>query len=353
MKHPYAAVPPHQRWRSAMTRVAAGEIDPVVASSWRISSADRIATAGSCFAQHVARRLRAAGLSFVDAEPAHPILSPTLAADFGYGLYSARFGSIYTSRQLLQLLRRAFGSFVPQDDVWEDDGRLFDPYRPVIQPGGYPTRQEFDLDREGHLAAVRRMFQTATVFVFTLGLTECWRSTLDGAVYPVCPGVSAGRFDAARHEFHNLGAFEIIDDLDAFLSELRAVNPTIRVILTVSPVPLAATAEPRHVWTSTTASKAALRVAAEEIARRPGVTYFPSYEVVTSPAARGAYYEDDLREVTAAGVDHVMRLFFKHMVEADALQAPPAPPDPADDFLVRSARLMDVICEEASLDPAD
>jgi hypothetical protein len=352
MKHPYTAALPHQRWRSAMTRVAPNQVDPVVHSSWRISASDRIATAGSCFAQHVSHRLRAAGLGVLDTEPAHSILSAETAAAFGYGVYSARFGTIYTTRQLLQLFRRAFGRFSPVEDEWEEAGRLYDPYRPAIQPRGFPSRKEFELDRVRHLAAVREMFTSATVFVFTLGLTECWRSRLDGAVFPLCPGVAAGQFDPDRHEFHNLSAQETIEDLDAFLIELREVNPDIRVILTVSPVPLAATAEPRHVWTSTTASKAVLRVAADEISRRPGVTYFPSYEVVTSPAARGGYYEDDLREITTEGVDHVMRLFFTHMIEADALANPPGP-QAKDDFLERSQRLVDILCEEASLDPVD
>ena len=164
--------------------------------------------------------------------------------------------------------------------------------------------------------------------------------------------MAAGQYDPDRHEFHNLSAQETIEDLDAFLVELREVNPDVRVILTVSPVALAATAEPRHVWTSTTASKAVLRVAAGEISKRPGVTYFPSYEVVTSPAARGAYYQDDLREVTAEGVDHVMRLFFKHMIEEEALANAPAP-EAKDDFLERAQKMADVLCEEASLDPVD
>src|ERR1700761_3077003 len=111
MKHPYSEVPPYQRWRSAMGRVAPAEIDPVVSSTWRITADDRIATAGSCFAQHVARRLRAAGIGVLDTEPAHPILSDQTAQDFGYGVYSARFGTIYPPRQLLQLLRRAYGRF--------------------------------------------------------------------------------------------------------------------------------------------------------------------------------------------------------------------------------------------------
>ena len=39
------------------------------------------------------------------------------------GLFTARYGNIYTSHQLLQLLRRTYGTFVPQDNAWtEPDG---------------------------------------------------------------------------------------------------------------------------------------------------------------------------------------------------------------------------------------
>ncbi len=196
------------------------------------------------------------------------------------------------------------------------------------------------------------MFEQLDVFVFTLGLTECWSARDDGAVYPLCPGVAAGRFDADRHVLLNLGARETVEDLDAFLTELRAVNPAARMILTVSPVPLAATAEPRHVWTATSYSKAALRVAAEEIARRPGVVYFPSYEIVTSPAARGAYFEPDLRSISEDGVDHVMRVFFEHLLEPGFAAVQPDASPAADPFIEQARQAVAVLCDEAQLDPA-
>jgi len=352
MKHPYADAPAHRRWRAAMVQPAPGEIDPMVSAPWRISASDVIATAGSCFAQHLGRRLHEAGLRHLEVESAHPMLSPETAEAFGYGLFSARYGSIYTARQLLQLLRRAYGRFTPRDDFWPDaEGRLFDPFRPTIQPQGFPTRREYELDRQRHFAAIRTLFESVDVFVFTLGLTECWSDREDGAVYPLCPGVAAGHFDPDRHALLNLSVREVVEDLDAFLTELRAVNPRIRVILTVSPVPLAATAEQRHVWTATTLSKAVLRVAAEEIARRPGVVYFPAYEIVTSPAARGSGFEADLRSVTPEAVDHVMRVFFRHLVEPDACTRPPDAAPAGDPFLEQARRAVDVQCDEAQLDP--
>ena len=102
---------------------------------------------------------------------------------------------------------------------------------------------------------------------------------------PVCPGVSGGTFNAEGYSFVNFSAEEVLADLRAFLLEARARRPALRVVVTVSPVPSAATAEPRHVWTATSYSKAVLRVAAEAIAKESNTASFPSFEVITSPCS--------------------------------------------------------------------
>ena len=132
------------------------------------------------------------------------------------------------------------------------------------------------------------------------------RSKRDGAVYPLAPGVHGGSFDPHEYEFVNFSAGDVCADLAAFVTGLRKINPKIRVLLTVSPVALIATYEKRHVLVSNAYSKAALRVAADEAQRlHDFVHYFPSYEIITSPAAGGRYYEDDLRSVNETGVNHV------------------------------------------------
>jgi len=135
----------------------------------------------------------------------------------------------------------------------------------------------------------------------------------------MAPGVAGGAFDTERYEFINFTAQQVTDDLVELIQRIRGVNPGVRILLTVSPVPLIATYEKRHVWVSTTYSKAALRVAADEAERRfEEVIYFPSYEIITSPAAGGKYYADDLRQVTDLGVKHVMRVFGKHFLPVGA-----------------------------------
>lgn len=345
--HAYAALPPHNYWRRAVAQVAPAEVDPVGAAAFTIDRSTRVASAGSCFAQHISRRLRRGGFNYLVAEAPPPELDPVAADRRGFGVFSARYGNLYTARQLLQLFDRAHGRLVPEEEPWlRPDGRYADPFRPEIEPGGYADPDALLRDREAHLAAVRSMFATLDVLVFTLGLTECWRSRSDGTVFPVAPGVAAGTLDPARHEFVNLGIEDIVADLRQFLDGLAWVNPGARLILTVSPVPLAATYEAQHVLPASTYSKSVLRAAAETLARtHPRCAYFPAYEVITGSYARGAYFGADLRTVTAAGVDHVMRLFMRHY----APQAAAAPAADAE-LAAEARRALRIVCEEQLLD---
>jgi len=358
MSHPYKNRPDFTDWRRAIETVRPGHVDPVVEFPFVIQNDDKVATAGSCFAQHIARHLSKRGLRYFVAEPPHPFLQAHIASEYNYGTFSCRYGNIYTTRQLVQLFDRAYGRFTPVDDIWiESDGRLIDPFRPRIQPGGFASRAEYDVDRQQHFAAVRTMFEQLDYFVFTLGLTECWRSREDGAVFPLCPGVSGGTFDPKRYEFVNLGVDDVTSDIEAFLARLASVNPRAKVVFTVSPVPLVATAEPRHVLVSTTVSKAVLRVACDIATRRHShVAYFPSYEIITGPHARGAYFDADLRSVKEAGVRHVMRTFFRHATTIDlAVSADDAMPEAVQNdtasgaFLANMENVVQVICDEEAL----
>lgn len=287
-------------------------IDPHVGPGCAINPTDKVASAGSCFAQRISDAIRNSGYNYLVTEAGPPFLSEAQTTALGYGVYSARYGNIYTSLQLLQLFQRAFGRFDPQEPLWSTaNGRFADPFRPAIQPGGFLSESECLWDRRDHLEAVRRMFETTDIFIFTLGLTEAWLSTADGAVFPVCPGSGLGGvYEPDRHIFHNFGVSDVVGHLNAFLAALGEINPSAKVILTVSPVPLIATFEPRHVLQSTVYSKSVLRVACEDVVRNhSNVHYFGSYEIVTATGDSRSYFEEDRRAVSETAVNHVIACF--------------------------------------------
>ncbi len=345
---PYDGLPDFHFWRKAVSGLSSHEVDPVVSAGFTIGRGMKVATAGSCFAQHISRYLRQNGFSYYIAEQP-PEMPAEEAQRLNYGVFSARYGNIYTARQLLQLFDRAFGAFAPSESAWlRGDGRYADPFRPRIEPYGFAAAEAVEESRTAHLAAVREMFENLDVLVFTLGLTEAWVANSDGAVFPLAPGVSAGEMDFSLYEFVNFGAGEVTADLEAFVERLSQVNKRARIIFTVSPVPLVATFENRHVLLSTTYSKSVLRVAAEELVRnRSNCFYFPAYEIITGNYTRGAYYEDDLRSVNRNGVDHAMRLFFAHYSAEKENSVF------YETLLLEAESLIDTICDEEAIDAAD
>ena len=348
MDTPYSGLPARAFWRSAVAEADPSHLRDICRPRFAITPGLPIATAGSCFAQNLCAPFRAAGLDVLDAEPAPRGLSGAEAARFGYGLFSARYGNIHTVRQFCQLLADARERAADPAVVWQRGGRFFDALRPSVEPVGLAGIDEVLAHRRHHLGRVQAMIESAGLVVFTLGLTETWVDADSGRVYPTAPGVIADPPAGARIEFHSHTVSEVVADLGALMAALRAANPGVRLLLTVSPVPLTATASGAHVLQASVASKAILRAAvADFVGTEPAADYFPSYEIVTNPAARGRFFAPNLRSVTAAGVASVMQTFLAAH-DLAATSAPPILPataadDPADDADA-------VICEEALLE---
>jgi hypothetical protein len=360
--NPYRSLPEFHFWRKSVSAVERHQLDPVVRPKFSISRSDRVATAGSCFAQHISRRLQAIDFNYFIAED-----DASLGAEErkrrNYGVFSARYGNIYTTRQLLQLFQQAFDGRTAADIAWRrPDGRYADPFRPNIEPDGFASIEAVIEAREAHLEAVRNMFLGADVFVFTLGLTEGWAAKADGSVFPLAPGVVAGSFSADAYEPINLSVYDVEMEMFDFLARVKAINEKLRVLLTVSPVPLIATHTDRHVLSATTYSKSVLRVAAETLSRGSDwIDYFPSYEIITGSYSRGVYYEDDAREVNELGVSHAMRCFFNNYVGKDpgdsrgaprvsATDAPPVVAAANGQPAVVPGADSDLVCDEESID---
>ncbi|KPA96470.1 MULTISPECIES: GSCFA domain-containing protein [Pseudomonas] len=340
--NPYQLLAPRSFWRSAVAQQTAESMSELWLPQFGIERDDAIVTAGSCFAQHIGRALVERGMNWVDSEPAPAGLSEAERKARHYGVFSFRTGNLYTPAMLRQWLEWCLDRQAMPDELWSRDGRFFDPMRPVVEPEGHASRQALLEARQVTLAAMKTALQRARVFVFTLGLTEAWVNRRNGLVYPLCPGTLQGTFDPQVHALHNFGFVDSHREMHTALELLRSVNPRIRVLLTVSPVPLTATATGQHVLTATTYSKSVLRAVAGQLCEeQPEVDYFPSYEIITGTPFKAAFYQDNQREVTAAGVAFVMRQFFSALNG----QPPVAPANP-----IAHLPSEDLVCEDAVLD---
>lgn len=167
----------------------------------------------------------------------------------------------------------------------------------------------------GHLLAnrqdpVRQEIEKADVFVLTVGVAPSWFAKSDGKF----------RFGP---DLRNIGMFvqrtatvsEATQALLAVFKSIYDINPSIRIVLSLSPVPLASTFEFSSAIVADCISKSVLRAAIHEAliaweGRKP--IYFPSFEIVrwAGGHAGNAFGDDGLpRHVSKDYVRQIIRSF--------------------------------------------
>lgn len=327
--HPYKHIKNREHWFKKTE-------NELVIPRFQIGKDEKIISAGSCFSRKIAGFLKKNNqylitetldpktFNFLDDLKSYPHIyimndaynkAYEIACEkYNYGIFSARYDNIYTFRQLLQLLERAYDIFKPKDHVWiRDDGKLVDAFRPRINPDGYLSEKEVVIDRNNHFKYVRQAFESADVFIYTVGLTEAWLSAEDGAVYPLCAGVDGGYYTSQDYLFKNFNVKEIIEDFTKFYNLIKSVNNKIKIILTVSPTPIMATITGNHIISANCYSKSALRAACHDIVNIfYDVDYFPSYDLVMYGSFNGINnFKEDCRTPSDDVIIKVMDVFFE------------------------------------------
>ena len=346
-KNPYSDLPKSAFWKTGVAQENPNAIEGIYRKKFVIRANAKIATAGSCFAQHISHHLKKNGYNVLDVEAPPPGLPENLHQKFGFSMYSARYGNIYTVRQLLQLALEAAGDWTPQNYIWEKNGKFYDALRPTVEPKGLDSPEEVAEHRQYHISRVKKLFKRLDVFIFTLGLTEMWVHKESGTIYPTAPGALVGDFDESLFEFKNANFSSIISDFELFQKTLKSIRggKTFKCLLTVSPVPLTATASGKHVLASTMYSKSTLRSVAGQLSTNQShIDYFPSYEIVTNPRMHSTAFADNLRSVRDESVETVMRHFFDEHPAIKANKKKLKPPQ------IKVKTLENIQCEEALLE---
>jgi len=358
--HAYRSLPESAFWRSAVAEKHLSDIGPLWVPKFPIFREDRVATFGSCFAQHIGRALKARNYNWLDTEPPPPALSAKAAKEYNYQVFTCRTANIYTTSLLLQWTQWSLGKASVPSEMWVDKGRYYDPFRPTIEPNGFASADELLRMRAVTIEAFAEAIRSANCFVFTLGLTESWWNKREGYEYPTCPGTAVGVFDPEEHEFRNLQFSDVLNSLKAAIELIQSANPKIKFVLTVSPVPLTASNSGNHVLVATMESKSILRAVAGQLARhRTNIVYFPSYEIINSPVTRGMFFEPNLRSISPMGVNFVMDRFFGRLQDVygegeQTQETPETEPPPKAQATQptppKAASQSDVVCEEELLD---
>jgi hypothetical protein len=288
-------------WSKNISNKPLGSIDITQElEKFTLTPHDKVMSIGSCFAQHISNFLQSKNYNY-------------LLYEKNYRQFSAKYGNIYTVEQGKQLLERAINKD-PEGEVWinYELKKYIDSFRPRIFDKGFSTVEEVKSERITHLESTINAFKDCDVLIYTLGLTEGWKSKNTGQVFQIAPGVDGGSFDSLLHEPFNSSLSDVVNNLQSFISQIRLINPKVKILITVSPVHLAATHTKTNVLLASIESKMKLRLATTEILKQNnGVYYFPSLEYIFTLSQTGSLYGNNRRDVSELGVKLVMNMFAK------------------------------------------
>jgi tetratricopeptide (TPR) repeat protein len=286
-----------ERWRGQdrLKGVAQVEFSP----SFRLEPGEAVMTIGSCFARNIEARLAELGFDI----PARAITLPAeeRASDTENDLLNK-----YTPQSVINELRWAFEPThrFRDDSLLEAKGQWHDPH---LAPNVAPSSLERVRERRAMVTGLYRQLPHCRVVVLTLGLVEVWLDTRTGLYLNGPPPTPCTKQEPDRFRLEVLSHADILTALDELYGLLRIHgHPEMKLLVTVSPVPLRATFSGQDALIANTYSKATLRSAVGEFIRdRPDIDYFPSYEIATLTLRTTAFQEDN-RHVAPALVDAIV-----------------------------------------------
>jgi len=279
---------------------------PNLAPTFKLQPAEKVFTVGSCFARNVEKHLARLGYNL----PGRDYVPSELA-----GLPLDGFMNKFTPQSMLNEFLWAFQpdempdpatTFLPQADGTVIDGQL------MSKINVSPARA---LERRNEITQTFRLSKDCRVVVFTLGLVEAWFDKKTGIYLNRALPQYNATLEPDRFELHVLsfdGLYAATKRLMSILAEKG--HPDLRVLLTVSPVPLLATFTKKDVLTANMYSKSVLRTVAEHISYEfDHIDYFPSYESVML-SDRDLAWRDDLGHVR----EEIVSVIVSNMAEAYA-----------------------------------
>ena len=247
-----------------------------------IALSDPVCVLGSCFTDEIGLRLEAAG----------------------FAVLRNPFGTLYNPASLASAVARldSAAPFTPEDcvEMGAGAGRVcsFSHHTSFARP----TAEAFLAHANAHLEEASARWRACRHVILTLGTAWVWRAL----ERPGQPVVANCLKRPAREFSHEPLSVEACTEL---LRGIIEAHPDKQFLLTVSPI--------RHLGDgarANTVSKATLHLAAERVSqpadgRRPGVRYFPAYEILMDELRDYRFYAEDLVHPSPTAVQIVWERF--------------------------------------------
>lgn len=262
------------------------EIQPI-SPPFRLSLQQPLLSVGSCFAGVIGERLQSAKFKV--------LVNP--------------FGTIFHPLPMVKLLDMALKEEEPASFTYLCYQQRWLNYL-LHSSINAPTQQALQQRVKEILKLTREQLQSCQALLLTLGTSFVYEL--------ITPGLSVANCHKQPQKLFHKRLTEVAETfqaLDQLWSALKAVNPHLKLVLTVSPV--------RHLKDSlelNSLSKAMLRLVCHQLVQKhpQDIYYFPSYELLMDDLRDYRFYEQDLLHPNLQAQEYVWEKFTTSLLDQQA-----------------------------------
>ena len=243
----------------------------------KIHYEEAILCLGSCFATHMSSKLL--------THKFESLLNP--------------FGILFNPYSIAKAIQwLCVGADYKKEDLFFHDGlwHSFDHHGIFSHPDPEQGLQQIN----SSLEKGRAFLLKSKWCVLTLGTAYVFQKKSDQKIVANCHKLPGSQFDRIK-----LSLDEVVQEMKIAIQNIRKQNPSIRFILTVSPV--------RHIrdgLVENQRSKATLLLATEQLVKElKEVYYFPAYELLLDDLRDYRFYEADMIHPNQQAIDYIWKRF--------------------------------------------
>lgn len=218
------------------------------------------------------------------------------------------FGTIFNPSSIAQLLRHSLEQQAPDPNTYLSREGIY--YNELLH-SDFSASDQAQLSQQVQAAftEVNQWLHQSSWLLVTFGTAFIYRRKSTGNIVTNCHQLPASLFERSL-----LSVEEIVTDFTALWKQLRAVNPNLRIVLTVSPV--------RHLKDNlamNSVNKSVLRLACHALQEQlEGVDYFPAYEALMDDLRDYRFYKADLVHPNEAAESYIWELFCQSYLASTA-----------------------------------
>lgn len=236
-----------------------------------------ILSMGSCFANDMGRRLE----------------------DHKLRVATNPGGILFNPLSIFELMELAHKQLVPVEETFVNHEGIFLNHKFHSQVNG-TTESDLINQIEAVKKELRTSLRETNLIILTFGTAWVYRLKADGSLAANCHKVPQSHFTKDL-----LTVDEIVKQFSDLRDMIKSANPTVKFLLTVSPV--------RHIKETiplNSVSKSVLRLACHQIREQfDEADYFPSYELMMDDLRDYRFYKKDMIHPNEQAVDYIWQKF--------------------------------------------